>query len=265
MITNKLLFPLLVLIGAMLFITCNPAFGAFEGIRAKKYFPDDRLADLAAAAAAGRTDNMQKLLDQGVDINARGEGGMTVLCWALLRNSKLGFLFLLEHGANPNVEGDGPNLMGVAGFSVMTYAAMNKDIWWLQTVLQHGGNPNFVSSLAGDTPIFPAINAGLPVSPRIEHVRLLIKAGANLEAKNYLGQTSAVYAAYTNDFQVVYELLKAGANPKSRDQVGMTIGSLIQRYPIGRSGPIYEWREKVIAQLKAAGIDLGDRSKWATP
>ena len=262
---NKHLFPFLTLLGTALLFTCNAAFGAFEGMRAKKYFPDERLADLAATAAAGKTAKMQKLLDQGVDVNARGEGGMTVLCWALLRNSKSGFLFLLEHGANPNVEGDGPNLMGVPGFSVMTYAAMNEDIWWLQTVLAHGGNPNFVSSLERATPIFPAINAGLPVSPRIEHVRLLIKAGANLEARNCLGETPAVYAAYTKDFQIVYELLKAGADPKSRDQVGSTIASLIQRYPMVESGPIYEWREKVIGQLKAAGIDLGGRSKWATP
>jgi ankyrin repeat protein len=261
---RKYLILLLFLMIGLLFV-CNTAFGAFEGIRAKRYFMDEQLADLAAAAAAGRTAKMQKLLDQGVDINARGEGGMTVLCWALLRNSKPGFLFLLEHGANPNVEGDGPNLMGVPGFSVMTYAAMNEDIWWLQTVLQHGGNPNFVSSVERATPIFPAINAGLPVSPRIEHVRLLIKAGANLEARNYSGDTPALYAAYTHDYQVVYELLKAGADPKSRDEVGMTIASLIQRYPMVESGPIYEWREKVIAQLKAAGIDLGDRSKWATP
>jgi hypothetical protein len=264
MMHTRFLFSLSV-IGVTLLFMGTQVLGAFEGMRAKKYFLDEQLADLAAAAASGQTAKVQKLLSQGVDVNTRGEGGMTVLCWALLRGNKAGFLFLLEHGANPNVEGYGPNLMGVPGFSVMAYAAMNEDTWWLKTVLEHGGDSNFVSLLEKKTPIFIAINAGVPESPRIEHVRLLLRAGANLEAKNRDGQSPAVYAAYANDFGVVYELLKAGADPKSRDHAGMTIASLIQRFPIISTGPIYEWREKVIGQLKAAGVDLGDRSKWATP
>jgi ankyrin repeat protein len=262
---NNSLLLMLPLIGTMFFFMCNPALGAFESIHANKYFSDDGQADLAAAAAAGQTGKMQKLIAKGADVNARGAGGMTVLCWAFLRGSKPGFLFLLEHGANPNIEGDGTNLVGTHGFSVISYAAMHEDIWWLRVVLQHGGNPNYVFLLEKDTPIFPAINAGLPVSPRIEHIRLLIKAGANLEARNRDGQTPLLYAAYRNHYQIVYELLKAGADPKGRDSAGSSLTSLIQNFPIVQTGPVYEWREKVIAQLKAAGIDLGDRSKWATP
>lgn len=255
----------LALVSVLLIFGCGSALGAFEGGRAKKYFPDRHLAELATAAANGNTDKLQKLIDQGMDVNARGEGGMTVLCWTLLRNSKQGFLFLLEHGADPNIESEGPNLMGAPGYSVMEYAAMHEDIWWLKTVLQHGGNPNLVLLLEKNTPIFPAINAGMPVAPRIEHVRLLIKAGANLEARNRDSQTPLLYAAYRHHYQVVYELMKAGADPKSHDNAGVTLVYLMQKFPIIQTGPVYEWREKVIGQLKTAGIDVGDRSNWATP
>ncbi|MDI6812191.1 MAG: ankyrin repeat domain-containing protein [Desulfitobacteriaceae bacterium] len=55
---------------------------------------------LMVAAAAGRTDNVRLLLDNGADINARDQEGRTALMWAAKAGKKDTVKFLLEGGAD---------------------------------------------------------------------------------------------------------------------------------------------------------------------
>ncbi len=50
----------------------------------------------------GDTEEIDELLNQGVDINHAGKHGITPLWWALVAYNYEGFAHLLEKGAEPN-------------------------------------------------------------------------------------------------------------------------------------------------------------------
>src|SRR2546428_3252830 len=71
----------------------------------------DGTSALALAKAAGRGDvkEINRLIAEGVSVNAVGKQGITPLWWALWTKNYEGFSALLDKGANPNaqrLEGD---------------------------------------------------------------------------------------------------------------------------------------------------------------
>lgn len=76
----------------------------------KTMFPSEDLRKLAEAAGKGKTSVIDKLINEGVDVNARGTENATALFWSM-RNER-GFNYLLAKGADPNVVfGDGGSVM----------------------------------------------------------------------------------------------------------------------------------------------------------
>ncbi len=112
---------------------------------------------LARSVRTGNVVESNKLLSEGVDLNARDSKGQTALHAAIEAGDKETFDRLLEKGANPNLCDD-------VGNSVVHLAARHEDIFWLQEALKHGGNPNQPNignrMYPNKTPIFYAIRAG---------------------------------------------------------------------------------------------------------
>jgi ankyrin repeat protein len=231
-----------------------------RSMRASDYFEAQSQIALAEAAAKGNTDEIGQLLAEGVGVNAQGKEGMTALIWAILHQNKEGFQYLLEHGANPNLQMTESTLTddGVTdGNSAMSFAAMHEDIWYLTQVLKHGGNPNLVNTVNGLTPIFEDIMRSTRSSSRLMHVRMLIAAGANLNFQDEEdGDTPVMRAAKLNRYDMAYALLEAGADPKIKNQSGYTMLRPIQRNNTDPESEQYQWRAKVIDLLKAKGIDV---------
>ena len=65
-------------------------------------------------------------------------------------------------------------------------------------------------------------------------------------------------AALLLRYDLVYLMLQAGADPTARNKYGFSSVRDIQRssHNMLRSGPLWPWREKVVALLKARGIDI---------
>jgi ankyrin repeat protein len=214
------------------------------------YFSDAQAAALAQAAAKGHTDEIARLLSEGVDVNARGKDGMTPLLWALFNQNKEGFECLLQHGANPNLQlsddqtSELARELPFAGNSAMSFAARYQDIWYLDTVIKYGGNVNLVNPFRSFTPIYASIEALRKLQPR-----KLIEAGANLNFQDRDGVTPLVFAAMCNRYDLAYEMLQAGADPTIKNKWGKGIEYFINQSK-GRTTPeVSQWRDKVVELL----------------
>lgn len=232
------------LVQAMMLTACYAAGNTLSSMKAKDHFSNPNQLALAEAAARGKVRKIDELLKGGADINAQGKDNMTSLLWSMLKKNKAGFRHLLERGADPNVQTP-------SGYYVMSIAASADDLEYLDLVLTHGGDLNLVDSKEGITPIFRSIG-----SLKLANVRRLIAAGANLDFRDHHGSTPAIYAAILNQFEMVFCLLEAGADPTFKDKSRGTLAHYVTEYPIDPKSEGNRWRLKVIELLRAKGIPI---------
>jgi hypothetical protein len=232
-------------VSALVFISST--FGWAGQMKAADFLKGTQLS-LAEAAAEGRTDELERLVSKGADVNSQGVEGMTALYWAMSHLSRKGVSWLLEHGANPNIS------FTHDGTSATSLAAMQEDPWFLKEVLSHGGDVNFRNSLNERTPIFDAL-----ATHRDDNVRALIAVGADMNTYDHLGLTPLVEAAANQRYELVYDMLVAGADPTMTVPKGRgnkTILSVVRRSQVRPDAPPYQWQLKVIELLKKKGLDV---------
>lgn len=241
----------------------------------RDYFEADQDVGFAKAVSAGDLEKMSRLIAGGENINLTGSSGVTFLAWSLVNLKKDCFAFLLEHGANPNLQfrEDGKIRTGDAGYadqhlftngrSVTDMAAQMIDPWYLEQVLKHGGNPNLENPFGGfhETPLLTCLSLydfRDEKQSRTENVKLLIAAGANVNYRDSVGTPVIVRSAWLVRYDLVYLLLVAGADPTVKNKYGLSIITQIQKSNrvMLKSGLLWQSREKVVALLRAKGLDL---------
>jgi len=207
-------------------------------------FPDSEVRALAAAAGKGKIEEINKLVEQGVDVNARGARNATPLFWAM-RNLD-GFTRLLELGADPNVVFDD-------GGSVMHWAVKHKNDAFLKAALAHGGNPNLVGGMLGETPLFEAMSYGTK-----RNAPILLDAGANMNAQLKNGNTPMMTAAALGQFDLVLDLLNRGADYTVKNFNGDDLADRIAfvRRTMDPHNELTDWMNKVIDWLKERGVSI---------
>lgn len=159
--------------------------------------------------------------DKTFDVNAANNNGVTPLLQALTSGNREMFGKLLKRGADPN-------LCDTEGRCVMNQAATKSDSYWIREALAHGGDPNALNTgnrhSPNSTPLFYAIQKELPgVKSRIENVRLLIQADADVNHRNANGIVPLRAAAGAGYYDIAIELLDAGADPLQGDKHGLTL------------------------------------------
>ena len=239
---------------------------------AAQFFADRKVAELAEAARDGDLARVDKLVAEGVKLNTKGYEGFTPLIYAMSGATLKGFRRLLERGADPNQQTE-------RGNSAIYYAAFRQDPEALKLSLAFGGNanlrshpkpgpkldPNGISIEYDDfspTPIFAAI-----LGRRPENVRILIKAGADINARDTGGGTPLVAADRTCCYDVMYVLLEAGADFRAKDKLGHTVLYYMRHYPLhGPNKELAKAREPCLEFMrkhedKAMGAEKGNRSR----
>jgi uncharacterized protein len=183
---------------------------------AKEYFDDAKTAELAEAAKNGDIERVNALVAAGANPNAKGLFGFTPLMYSMTGKTLSGFQRLLELGGDPN-------LQTPRGESAMSFAASRQESESLKLVLAHGGNPNLVYrplplmfTSHPITPIFETVGSQNP-----ENARILIKAGADLNARGSFGKTPLLDAATLGSYDVMYVLLEAGADIRAKEDHGL--------------------------------------------
>ena len=185
------------------------------GWSAADYFEDPQVVALCNAIEANDVHEIDRLVDAGADVNAKGKGNMTPLLWAFPDNKLKRFTRLLEHGADPNVVTKSD--FGVpqafhAGDSVTHMAARTAFPGYFEAVLEYGGDLEITDSKRSRTLLHTVITSGL--SDAKGRVRLLIEKGADLDRADSAGVTPVTEATtWFSQFDIALLLLKAGANP----------------------------------------------------
>lgn len=145
-----------------------------------------QFSPLYEAAAEGRLDIVQLLLDKGANPNLQGYGGGSPLSISLgdSFNTDI-FKLLLDKGANVNLADN-------CGQTPLHRAAQNSKNDAMALLIKSGANINAKQCSFGDdyTPLMNAVDAN-----NLSGVELLVKSGANINALSASGKTALTIAS----------------------------------------------------------------------
>lgn len=205
------------------------------GETARGYFGDTAEAKLARVAAEGRTDEVVQLVKAGANVNAVGQKNMTPLVWALTARNVEGMRALLQAGADPN-QSVGPERQ----FHPVWLAAGMDTPGPLRVLLEFKGDPNAPHKGY-------EFNALMRAVMHLDNVKLLVNAGAEVNAADSTGNPIALSAASLAQYDVVIYLLEHGY----RRNLPLLAWEVNDR-PVS---PDFEpKRQKALAVLKAMGV-----------
>lgn len=225
-----------------------------EKATAKQLFRDKQVLALVEAAEQGDVAKIDRLVDDGVDVNAHGKSKATPLRRALVARNKEGYLALLKHGADPNLRDD-------RGNGIIHLAAEAKSTFWLENAIKFGGDVDLVNVGHPFYPDITPIYYAIYKEDRSENVKILIKAGANLNHQDDINQTPLMIASQAAEYECVLALLKAGADYRIKNNHGRDV---IDFHFRGRTEDLISakqllWFRKVIAFLEKEGVDLSEK------
>jgi hypothetical protein len=151
------------------------------------------------AAARGQKSDVESLLAQGVDVNARDEQSRTPLFIAIINGHGDVAEVLLAHGADVNVNdkyGDMPLINAVVHH--------NRDM--TEILLAHGADAN-VKDKYGDMPLINAVR-----SDYRDVAEVLLAHGADVNAADTSGWTPLKWAIFNKDQALIDLLRQHGAD-----------------------------------------------------
>jgi FOG: Ankyrin repeat len=229
---------------------------------------------LIAAAYDGATEAARLLIEKGADVNAADKSGISVLEQAANVNNLEVARLLLAKGAKVNsVDGGGYTpLLGAAGNG-------DRNAAMVQLLIEHGAAVNVKSGDAFEivkngaiaighvTPLQQAANVA-----NYEAVESLVKAGADVNAKDVRNATPLVFAVTTDrpNIKIVELLLSKGAarepamewvrryqNPAILRLFGLSPPPIVE--PPAKMGPQRSTREAI---TKALGSSQTSSAKF---
>lgn len=182
-----------------------------------------------------------------LDIDTTDNNGRTLLVAAILSEQYDTAEILLKLGANPNFLPSGKQK------SAMGWAAQYKDTKFLQLLLDFGGDPDLFNKgeRTAAYPVLSAISAD-----RIDNLKILIDAGANLNVVDQRGLTPLMYGASISAWEMVYLMLESGADISVKNKWNESFSSYVALPDLGTMGEELEWRKKVISFLQERGITV---------
>lgn len=160
--------------------------------------PDQALIYHAAHANAG---GVAQALDNGANIEATDENGLTALMWAAQQNTAAVVGLLLQRGANPYHADD-------AGWTALHSAASSGNLDGMKALLAAAPGSIETANDKGETPLLLAIGMH-----REECAHALLDAGANVHAGNHGGQNALDVAIEEKLHDLVQDLRRLGAYP----------------------------------------------------
>ncbi|KAF7114733.1 hypothetical protein CNMCM5793_009684 [Aspergillus hiratsukae] len=165
---------------------------------------------LHRAARRGNLAVVKWLLNQSVSIDAAGKHRRTPLMLAVYSRNDAVVEQLLQHGARLDAR-------DVNHATVLHLAFMGKFEGMVASEPPHGTEPS-LETLNSDPILKADLKCGLPGLSNI--VKMLLEAGADLEAKNAMDETPLARAALDGSTSAVRLLLEKGANVEPRDKFG---------------------------------------------
>lgn len=205
----------------------------------------DLTPDLVEAINSGSAKRVTELLGQGVPATSVSTDGDTPLCAALRAGLSDVAMELLKHGADATA-------CGRDGQPPIALASLRRGPGIMKMLLSAGANPSSViadpvaetllESVTDDT-LRRRLKRERKITPLmacacrgdVEAIALLIKAGANREARTLPNRLSALDFAAEKGYLFVMRLL-LGRNPETEPQVMVTVNLTHQRAVLSIQG-----------------------------
>ncbi|OLD81297.1 MAG: hypothetical protein AUF67_08710 [Acidobacteria bacterium 13_1_20CM_58_21] len=169
------------------------------------------------AAYFGRNDTVRALLEKGADVNAKGKDGITALMNAASADYRDIVHALLEKGAHVNAKDND-------GWTPLFWAAFSGRAEIVRALLEKGADVNAMDD-SGKTVLMSAAVRG-----HASTVRALLEKGADVNAKSKTGRTALMSAADLGHLDTVRALLEQGADVDAKDKKGDTALRLAEKY-----------------------------------
>ena len=167
---------------------------------------------LMMAARTGKPDAIKALLDNAAQINATETwGGTTALMWAVSESHPDAVMMLIDRGANVN-----PRSKVVPSESRRGGSTSNSSVTSLPRDPEPGEKPK-KDYYGGFTPLHFAVRQG-----DMESTRLLVAAGADVNAISADGKASLELAIYNGNYEIASFLIDSKAKVNHADAEGFT-------------------------------------------
>lgn len=214
MTTKRLLVTICLILLPCVLACGQGTIHAKVGWKAEDFFDDAKVVALCKAIEANDLKEMERLINDGANVNAKGKDNMTPLLWAFPDNKLERFKLLLEKGADPNIAIESDLNTRKAGFesgdSVTMITAKSGFQEHFRQVMDHGGDPNLVHRGNNKSLLQTVIMSGANKKERVE---LLIKKGADLNMDPGSAPPVIVAATFFGQYDLALFLLKSGADP----------------------------------------------------
>lgn len=185
---------------------------------------------LIKASASGNTATIQKLINEGANINEPDGRGYTPLMHAVWSGKIETVKVLINKGADINAKDS-------YGYTPLLWAIYYGYVDIANLLIDRGADIN-AKDKEGDDALLNAVKHG-----NVEIVKSLINKGAALDTKDSSGMTPLVYAAstlsstliftkssalvYSNTIAVIKQLIKGGADVNARGPEGRIVLDLV--------------------------------------
>lgn len=213
---------------------------------------------LHIAARWGRTGEVIRLCESGIDVNVRNRWGETPLHKAAAWRHAEVCRTLLVHGAKANVSEEFGNT------PLNRACAVAQSLHVVQVLLEHGADPNLCNREKSNALHKACSWAGrVDKSIDAELVELLLEHEARVNAQDYLKQTPLhMVANVPNGLEPARLLLNAGADPNIRDVNGLTAVDTARRAKQGAIVGLllqHGGRETIHAAVARGALDAVER------
>lgn len=201
-------------------------------------FAEDRVASFISAVTNGDYAGADKLVKEGININAVGVDGVSPLIWIMGTTLDIRKIeYMLKNGADPNYRDHKRQV------SAMYFAAGGDRPDILELLLKNKGNPNLFGP-SGKTLMMIAVGQF-----RDKNIELLLKYGADISINDNHKNTVANYAAALGRFDLVAHFLDLGLNYNLQG-----LGRTVEIRQVSQDSEQQRWKDKVIDMLKARGV-----------
>lgn len=208
------------------------------GMTVNEAFPDREVAAMVAAAARGRSEEVEAAVRNGANVNYVGKQEMTPLEWVMTTRNLEGLEALLRLGADPNLKDS-------RGYSATWMAAGADDPRILGLILSHRGDPTIVGP-RGQSALEIAVE-----QQREENLRALLRAGADVNQHSEFGESAATTAVAMGRFDELVFILNQGYN---YDLQGLAARVEVRVVPAASQQRA--WQQKATEMLKARGVSF---------
>jgi ankyrin repeat protein len=224
--------------------------------KAENYFSDPKTVELCRAIEKQDVEEMQRIVDSGADVNAKGKNNMPLLLWAYPAGEQ-GMECLLKNGADPNVILEsscgapfeivsiGSTLLHTAVISSLGGEAKFEN--YVDLLLKYGADPNL-----GDKK--PLLTASTFISnPNARKAFFsLINAGADINHTNGDGRSPVVLCIVPMSCDLIPYLLERGAVYETNTPQGFALQRVFYEIAINNPEKLNAYSEKDRVYVKNA-------------